>query len=137
MKNYFFLAFFLVSIQSFCQISYPQNLTFNTRDESASYVGQNGKKQYEQIANTKGNYKIEIKKAAEIQYSPIIEIYGDNKQKGCFVFSTSINNIKLGSKLYEGGHFFSTEFNTGVNIYLAIDKSEIIIEFKNKVIRYY
>ncbi len=137
MKNYFYLAFFLVSIQSFCQISYPQNLTFHTRDESASYIDQSGNKKYEEISNKKGNYQVEIIKAAEVKNSPIIEIYGDSNQKGYYVFVSTLNNIKMNGKLYEGSHFFSTGLNTGVNIYLSFDKSSLIIEFKNKIIWYY
>ncbi|SHH07546.1 hypothetical protein SAMN05444372_11430 [Flavobacterium micromati] len=137
MKIYFFLAFFLISIQCFCQISYPQNLTFHTRDESASYIDQSGNKKYEEISNKKGNYQVEIIKATEVKNSPIIEIYGDSNQKGYYVFVSTLNNIKMNGKLYEGSHFFSTGFNTGVNIYLSFDKSSLIIEFKNKIIWYY
>lgn len=137
MKNYYFFALLLISIQSMCQISYPQNISFHTRDESATYVDQNGNKKREEISNKKGNYEVQITKAAEVKNSPIIEIYGDNNQKGFYVFVSALNNIKMNGKLYEGSHFYSTEFDTGVNIYLSFDKSNLIIELKNKVIWYY
>lgn len=137
MKKILIIAFFLISLKSISQISYPQNFTFHTRDESASYIDQNGNKKYENISNTKGNYEIHITKATEVKNSPIIEIYGDNNQKGYYVFVSSLDNIKMNGKLFEGNHFFSTELNAGVNIYLSFDKSSIIISTKNKVIRYY
>ncbi len=137
MKKCLIIAFFLISLKSICQISYPQNLTFHTRDESASYIDQNGNKKYERISITKGNYEIEITKAIKVKDSPIIEIYGDNYQKGYYVFVSTLDNLKMNGKLYEGNYFFSTELNAGVNIHLSFDKSSMIISTKNKVIWYY
>ncbi|WP_374552504.1 hypothetical protein [Flavobacterium sp.] len=137
MKNYFFFTLFLISIQSYCQISYPQNFTFHNRDESVSYIDQNGNKKYERISLKKGNYEIDISKAAEVRFSPIIQIYGDDNQKGYYAFVSTLDNIKMNGKLYEGNHFLSTELETGINIYLSFDKSSLILVFKNKVIWYY
>ncbi len=137
MKNYFLYAFILFSLHSISQISYPQNITFHTRDESASYQDQNGKIKYEQVSNQKGSYEIQITKAAEVRNSPIIQIYGDNNEKGYYAFSSTFENVKMGEKLFEANLFFSTATNTGVKIYFAYDKSSLIIMSKNKVIRYY
>lgn len=137
MKKIIILTIFLFSIKSFCQITYPQKLKFYLRDESASYIDQNGKKQYQEISKLAGLFEISLSKAAEVKNSPIVEIYGDPNEKGYYANIATLDNIKLGEKLYEGNLFYSTALKTGVNIYLAFDKSNLIIMSKNKVVRYY
>lgn len=137
MKNFILLVIFLIATKSFCQIDYPQKLTFYKKDVSAPYINQYGKTSYQNISYGSGVYEFSFSRATEVKNSPILDIYGDTDEKGYYAFISTLDNFKMGEKVYEGNIFYSTSLETGVNIYLAFDKSSLIIVTKKKVIRYY
>lgn len=137
MKKLFFLIFFLLfNVISYSQIAYPQTLTFKKKIVSVTYIDNNGLEQYQSGTPIIGEYKFDFGKATTVKASPILDIYGDVNQKGYFAFVERYNNKQIGSKIYEHNLFFSTEIEKGLYIYLAFDKSSIILVYDDKIIEY-
>ncbi len=135
--KFFTILIILISNIGYSQFDYPQELSFNKKLVSATYKDQNGNQKQSKISTLDGNFKFSIIKAAEQKNSPIIQIFGDNEQKGYYVFVEKLDNVKIGGFLYECNHFFSTNLNTGFNVYLAFDKSHIIFRKGDKIIEYF
>ena len=97
-----FLTILIILISNFgySQFDYPQELSFNKKLVSATYKDLNGNQKQSKISTLDGNFKFSIIKASEIKNSPIIQIFGDNEQKGYYVFVEKLDNAKIGGFFY-------------------------------------
>lgn len=115
---------------------YSQEYNFNKKLTSKLYTASNGRKQSTVISNTNGNYKIRFSPSSQPQHSPIIDIYGDNEEIGYYAFLQNIGNQEFKGKLYECKIFYSTQREDGTSIYIAFDKSRIVICYQDTIIEY-
>lgn len=132
MKKVTLLFLILISFAT-----YSQEYTFNRKLVSVKYTDSKGNKKQSTLSKTDGNYRITFEKATEQKYSPIIQIYNDNDEKGYYAFSKKYDNTEIGGHLYECNLFFSTERNDGVTVYFAFDKSHFIIVYQDKISEYF
>lgn len=132
MKKVTLLFLILISFAT-----YSQEYTFNRKLVSVKYTDSKGNKKQSTLSKTDGSYRITFEKATEQKYSPIIQIYNDNDEKGYYAFSKKYDNTEIGGHLYECNLFFSTERNDGVTVYFAFDKSHFIIVYQDKISEYF
>lgn len=132
LKYKFTIVLILVITSTFC---YSQTYSFSSKEEAMLYTDSQGAKKYKTISDVKGIYKIKFEVGTN-DGNQVFTVYNNGVEDQWFGPIEKLGNVEIGSKIYSKLLYAATKSNLMVTVLFAIDQTEMMIVFPDKLVNY-